>query len=55
MNNKMKSVKSISPCESPPEWLSRASVIQIIYDIVKAHGGVPVATCLPCLRFGFGR
>ncbi len=46
MNNKMKSVKSISPCEFPPEWLSRTGVIQIIYDIVKAPGRVPVATVL---------
>jgi len=30
MNNIMKSVKSIHPCKS---------VIQTIYDIVKAHGG----------------
>ena len=30
MNNKMKSVKSINPYKS---------VIQTIYDIVKAHGG----------------
>jgi len=30
----MKSVKSIHPCKS---------VIQTIYDIVKAHGGVPIA------------
>ena len=30
----MKSVKSINPCKS---------VIQTIYDIVKAHGGVPIA------------
>lgn len=29
-----KSVKSINQCES---------VVQTIYDIVKAHGGVPVA------------
>ena len=29
-----KSVKSIHPCKS---------VIQTIYDIVKAHGGVPIA------------
>ena len=33
-NEKMKSVKSINLCES---------VIQTIYDIVKAHGGVPIA------------
>ena len=31
---KTKSVKSINPC---------ASVIQTSYDIVKAHGGVPIA------------
>ena len=30
----MKSVKSINPCKS---------VVQTIYDIVKAHGGVPIA------------
>jgi K+-sensing histidine kinase KdpD len=30
MNNIIKSVKSINPCRS---------VIQTIYDIVKAHGG----------------
>ena len=32
----MKSVKSVNPFQSPPEWLSRAGVIQ---TIVKAHGG----------------
>jgi len=31
---KIKSVQSIHPCKS---------VIQKIYDIVKAHGGVPIA------------
>jgi len=30
----MKSVESINPCKS---------VIQTSYDIVKAHGGVPIA------------
>jgi hypothetical protein len=30
----MKSVKSINPCQS---------VIQTGFDIVKAHGGVPIA------------
>ena len=34
MKNTMKSVKSIHPCKS---------VIQTSYDIVKAHGGVPIA------------
>ena len=31
---KVKSVKSIHPCKS---------VVQTIYDIVKGHGGVPIA------------
>ncbi len=34
-----KSVQSAHPCKSPPEWRSRAGVIQTNYDIVKAHGG----------------
>jgi hypothetical protein len=32
-----KSVKSIHPCKSPPEWLSRAGVIQTMYNIVKVQ------------------
>jgi len=39
IKHKMKSVKSINPIKSLPERLSRAGVIQIAYDIVKAHGG----------------
>jgi hypothetical protein len=35
--SKLKSVQSINPCKS---------VIQTIYDIVKAHGGVPIAIAI---------
>jgi len=34
INSMRKSVKSINPCKS---------VIQTSYDIVKVHGGVPIA------------
>jgi hypothetical protein len=34
MNNMKETVKSINPCKS---------VMQTIYDIVKAHGGVTIA------------
>jgi len=36
-NENMKSVKSINPCQSPDCF--GAGVIQIIYDIAKAHDG----------------
>ncbi len=37
----MKSVKSINPFKSLP--CRQAGVIQTSYDIIKAHGGVPIA------------
>ncbi len=38
-----RSVQSIHPCKSLPSRQACQSVIPTFYDIVKAHGGVPIA------------